>query len=90
MASKMNHLLAWATITHLTFIFQLISSYFINSLDRRKSKTVILSKNVDQKSFETGFLLAICRQFETGFLLAICRQSKTLFLAIFDPRSSIV
>ena len=45
---------------------------------------LILSKNVDQKSLETEFLIAICRP--TGEK----RQSKTLFLAIFDPRSSII
>ena len=39
----------------------------------------VLSRNVDQKSLETEFLIAICR-----------RQSKTLFLSIFDPRSLIV
>ena len=27
----------------------------------RQSKTLILSKNVDQKSLETGFSIAICR-----------------------------
>ena len=27
----------------------------------RQSKTLILSTNVDQKSFETGFSIAICR-----------------------------
>ena len=40
--------------------------------------------NVDQKSLETEFLIAICRP--TGDKC----QSKTLFLAIFDPRSPIV
>ena len=65
--------------------------------DRRQLKTLILSTNVDQKSLETEFSIAICRptgdnwQSKTLFL-AICDklQSKTLFLAIFDPRSSIV
>ena len=38
--------------------------------DRRQSKTLILSTNVDQKSLETGFLVAICRP--TGYK----RQSK--------------
>ena len=42
---------------------------------RRKSKT--LSTIVDQKSIETVFLIAICRQCGDK------RQSKTLFLAIF-------
>ena len=39
-----------------------------------KAKTLILSTNVDQKSLETGFSIAICRP--------IFRFSKTLFLAI--------
>ena len=51
---------------------------------RRQSKTSILSRNVDQKSLETEFSIAICRH--TGDKW----QSKTLFLSIFDPRSSIV
>ena len=51
---------------------------------RRQSKTSILPTNVDQKSLETEFLIAICRPIGDK-----C-QSKTLFLAIFDPRSSIV
>ena len=46
--------------------------------DRRQSKTLILSMNVDQKSLETEFFIAICRP--TGDKW----QSKTLFLAIFD------
>ena len=45
---------------------------------------LMLSTNVDKKSLETEFSIAICRP--TGAKL----QSKTLFLAIFDPRSSIV
>ena len=51
---------------------------------RRQSKTLILSTNVDQKSLEVEFWIAICHP--TGDKW----QSKTLFLAIFDPRSSIV
>ena len=45
---------------------------------------LILSTNVDQKSLETEFSIAICRT--TGDKW----QSKTPFLAIFDPRTSIV
>ena len=45
---------------------------------------IILSTNIDKKSLETEFLIAICRP--TGDKC----QSKTLFLAIFDPHSSIV
>ena len=52
--------------------------------DRRQSKTLILLKNVDQKSLETEFSIDICRP--TGDKW----QSIALFLAIFDPRSSIV
>ena len=43
---------------------------------RRQSKTLKLSRNIDQKSLETEFLIAICRP--TGDKW----QSKTLFLAI--------
>ena len=44
----------------------------------------ILSRNVDQKSIETVFSIAICRH--TGDKWEL----KTLFLSIFDPRSSIL
>ena len=44
----------------------------------------ILSTNVDQKSLETEFSIAICRPNGDKW------QSKTLFIVIFDPRSSIV
>ena len=53
------------------------------TLGRRQSKTLILSTDVDQKSLETEFSIAICRQSENKW------QSKTLFPAIYDPRSSI-
>ena len=42
------------------------------------------STNADQKSIETVFSIAICRQSGDKW------QSKTLFLTIFDLRSSIV
>ena len=45
---------------------------------------VILSMNLDQKSIETVFLIAICNLTGDKWKL------KTLFLSIFDPRSSIV
>ena len=51
---------------------------------RRQSKTPILSRNVDQKSMETVFSIAICHQCGDKW------QSKTLFLSIFDPHSSFV
>ena len=40
---------------------------------------IILSSNVDKKSLETEFSIAICR------LIGNKWQSKTLFLLIFDP-----
>ena len=52
--------------------------------DRRQSKTLILSTNVDQKSLQTEFSIAISRL--TGHQW----HSKTLFLSIFDPCASIV
>ena len=51
---------------------------------KRQLKTPILSRNVDQKSIETVFLIAICRQWGDKW------QSKILFLSIFYPRPSIV
>ena len=54
------------------------------TLGRRQSKTPILSRNVDQKSIETVFSIAICRHSGDKW------ESKTLFLSIFDLRSSIV
>ena len=56
----------------------------VPTLGRRESKSLILSKNVGQKSLETEFSIAIRRP--TGDKL----HSKTLFLLIFGPRSSIV
>ena len=58
--------------------------FYVRAPDMRQSKTLIPSTNVDQKSSETEFSIAICRP--TGDKW----QSKTLFLAIFDPQSSIV
>ena len=51
--------------------------------DRRQSKTLTISTNVDQKSSETEFLIVICRPIGDKW------QLKTLFLTIY-PRSSIV
>ena len=48
-----------------------------------QSQTLIPSTNVDNKSLETEFLIAICRPVGDKW------QSKMLFLAIFDPRLSI-
>ena len=45
---------------------------------------LILSNNVEQKSLETEFSIAICLQTGNKW------QSKTMFLVIFDPHSSIV
>ena len=51
---------------------------------RRQSKMLIPSTNVNKKSLETEFLIAIFR------LTGDKWQSKTLFLAIFDLCTSIV
>ena len=59
-------------------------SFFLFTLDRRQSNKLILLTSIDQKSLETEFLIAICRQFGDK-----C-QSKTLFLAIFYLHLSIV
>ena len=58
--------------------------YTIATPGRRKSKLYQQSTNADQKSIETVFSIAICRQCGDKW------QSKTLFLTIFDLRSSIV
>ena len=55
--------------------------YAIFTPGRRQSKTPILSRNVDQKSIETVFSIAICHH---------KWQSKTLFLSIFYPCPWIV
>ena len=47
------------------------------TLGRRQLKMLIQSTNVDKKSLETEFLLAICRHSGDKW------QSKTLFLSIF-------
>ena len=60
-----------------------MATYYNFIPGRRQSKTPILSRNVDQKSIETVFSIAISRH--TGDKW----ESKTLFLSIFDPRSSI-
>ena len=57
---------SWRFIFHVSF----------NTPGRRQSKTSILSRNVDQRSLETEFLIAICCPI--GDLLT------------FDPRSLIV
>ena len=55
----------------------------IHTPNRRQSKTLILSTNVDKKSLETEFSIVICRPIGKW-------QLKTPFLPIFEPRSSIV
>ena len=52
--------------------------------NRRQSKRLILSTNVDQNLLETEFSIAICR------LTVDKWQLKTLFLVIFDLHSLIV
>ena len=61
-----------------------VGPYSKNTFDRRQSKTLILSTNVDLRSLKTEFLIAVCRPTGDKWL------SKTLFLAICEPRSSIV
>ena len=51
---------------------------------RQQSKTPILSTNIDKKSLETEFLIAICR------LTGDKWQLKTLFLVIFDQCSLVL
>ena len=63
---------------------KLVSSKLVNTPGRGQSKKPILSMNVDQKSIETVFSIAICRP--TGDKC----QSKTLFISIFYPHLSIV
>ena len=60
-----------------------VGLYSINTSDRWRSKTLILSTKVDLRWFETRFLIAVPPP--TGDKW----QSKILSLAIFDPRSSI-
>ena len=45
----------------LRYYTKRISSLIVIISDRRQSKTLILSMNVDQKSLETDFFVAICR-----------------------------
>ena len=66
------------------FGYYYLGLYSINTSDRWQSKTLILSTNIDLRSLETEFLIAICRM--TGDKW----QSKTLFISICDPHSSIV
>ena len=51
-------------------------TYTFTTPDRRQSKTLILSTNIDQKSLETQFLIAFCRPTGNKWPL------KTLFYAI--------
>ena len=53
-------------------------------MGRQQLKMSILSRNVDKKSLETEFSIAICRP--TGDKW----QLKTMFLSIFDPHSAVV
>ena len=52
--------------------------------DMRHRKRSLHSTNADQKSLETVFLIAFCRQSGDKW------QSKTMFLTIVDVRSLIV
>ena len=58
---------------------------FIFTLDRRQSQMLILSTNVDQKSLETVFGIAICRQVALKhcffrFLIRVCRLLRIFLL----------
>ena len=68
----------WSQSIILPECYNYRSSTYVTTPGWRISKTPILSRNVDQKSLETEFLIAICRH--TGDKW----QSKTLFLSIFD------
>ena len=61
-----------------------VGLYSIDTSDKRQSKTLILSTNVDLRSLELEFLIAVCRSTDDEW------QSKTQFLAICDPPSLIV
>ena len=65
-------------------VLNAFSVYSISTSDRRRYKTLIQSTNVDLRSFETEFSIAVCRPTGNNW------QSKTLFLAICDTGSSIV
>ena len=61
---KMPHCWKYHVAAHLSFYrMSCISLRYFKSCipDTRQSKTSILSTNVDQKSLETGFSIAICR-----------------------------
>ena len=82
MVGVLSVIVAFSGHTHLLYITN--CNFITTTPDRRQSKTLIPSTNIDQKSLETEFLIVICRR--TGDK----RQSKTLFLPIFEPRSSII
>ena len=58
--------------------------FVVITVDRRQSKMLILSTNIDQKPLETVFSIAMCRQSGDKW------QLKILFPAIFDTHSTIV
>ena len=70
-------------LTYLLIYSKKYSDFSLTS-DRRQSKILILSTDVDQNIVKTEFTIAIFRP--TGDKW----QSKTLFLTFFDPCSSIV
>ena len=60
---------------------------------RRQSKTLIVSPNVDQKSFETEFSIAICRRLATNcnrkhcfyrFLIRVRRLLRAFSIAAYQ------
>ena len=78
------HLFCLTIVVSVAFFILYEGKAFSHTLGRWQSKTPILSRNVDKKSLETEFLIAICRHTDDKW------QSKTLFLSIFYLRSSIV
>ena len=48
-----------------------VGLYSINTSHRRQSKTIILLTNVDLRSLEIEFLIAVCRQTVNFFLVAL-------------------
>ena len=72
--SMYSNKLVHCCIRILNLMFNHCHRSLMDTPDRRQSKTLIVSTNVDQRSLETEFLIAICRPTGNKW------QSKTLFL----------
>ena len=48
------------TIVRIVLAMYSVGLYSINTSDMRQSKTFILSTNIDLRSLETEFLIAVC------------------------------